>query len=229
MRTGYFLSVAAAALVGLATAAPGSILTFDLYQNAAGQSPIAYGDLIPNAYGDHITALSDGVGSYAQGNGFTPNIAVDYRHYDPDFPNPPIEYNLAYGDAEFGDLFDVAYNLTNGHLAEITLIPEDTMVRLNSFDLAYWTLAQTPAKQVIRILDHNQQVLFDYSAEDVPHDGLNHVTLSPDITSSGPLTIQFGQNYNLGIDNVNFDQVPEPATLSLLALAAPALLIRRKK
>ncbi len=53
------------------TLAQAIILTFDI----SGLSN--FGD-IPAAYGDNVTSITNGSFSYAMGNGFTPNVTVNY-------------------------------------------------------------------------------------------------------------------------------------------------------
>lgn len=59
-------------LVGMSGASHATILTFD---GLAGYNYVP----ISQSYGDNVTALTDVVGSYGRGNGFTPNITVSYN------------------------------------------------------------------------------------------------------------------------------------------------------
>src|SRR5262249_2851092 len=75
--------------LGAASPVRGSVLTFE----GVPLTPAA----IPDAYGDRITATTDGAGySYGMGNGFTPNVVVEYVTND-----APLQV-LYHG---YGDLF----------------------------------------------------------------------------------------------------------------------------
>lgn len=173
-------------------------------------------DDIPGTYGDNVTSTNDGVGSYLEGNGFTPNISVEYQTIDPE-NGTTLANNLDYWSDNYGNLEDVAYPVNDGYLGEISLIPENGYsVQLNSFDLGGW-YQETKQDQTIRVLDSNSNLIADYSPFDVTGDG--HNTLTPNIVSDEQIKIQFGPSWDTGIDNINFDQttasteVPESFTM----------------
>lgn len=201
-----------------AASAQATILTFDL-DPAVGN----YGD-ISGAYGDNVNAASDAVGSYSMGNGYTPNITTEYRTWR--ISTDTVAYNnLDFWDFNYGDLVNVAFGVSSAdHFAEITLVPEPGWaIRLNSFDLAGYSKIDHPNSQV-RILDAaSEAVLIDYSPVTVLGAGGitgTHSTFTPSLTFAGPISIRFGYNdWNVGIDNINFDQVtavPEPETYAML-------------
>lgn len=201
-----------------AVSAHATILTFDL-------SPAVpnYGD-IPGAYGDNVNAASDSVGSYFMGNGYTPNITTEYRTWQIS-TNTVVYNNLDFWDFNYGDLVNVAFGVSSAnHFAEITLVPEPGWaIRLNSFDLAGYSRIDHPNSQV-RIMDAaNETVLIDYSPVTVLGAGGitgTHSTFTPNLTYGNAISIRFGYNdWNIGIDNINFDQVtvvPEPETYAML-------------
>jgi hypothetical protein len=89
-----------------------------------------------------------------------------------------------------------------------------------------------------QILDANLNVLLDYSGT-VKGAGASHSTFSPGLVSSGAIHIRFGNTVNVGIDNINFDEirsqapppgpVPEPGSVMLMAGGLGLLaLIRRR-
>lgn len=185
-------------------------------------------DDIPGEYGDNVTSTNDGVGSYLEGNGFTPNISVEYRTFNPS-DGSTLSNNLDYWSDNYGDLVDVAYPIQDEFLGEITLIPEPGYsVRLNSFDLAGYP-GETQSNQTVMVLDHDFNTLVDYSPFNVT--GIDHNTFTPNIVSSQAIRIQYGTSWNAGIDNINFDQepVPEPLTIlgSVTALGIGGLLKRK--
>lgn len=65
--------------------------------------------------------------------------------------------------------------------------------------------------------------------------GGTHSTFTPGLTHAGPLSTRFGYNdWNVGIDNINFDQVavvPEPETYAMLltGLGLVGFMARRRK
>ena len=221
------------ALITLATAgvSNATILIFDF------DPPLFKLDIIPTAYGDNVSATSDAVGSYLEGNGFTPNITVDYRTLNAS-TGETLSNSLSFWTTDYGDLVNVAYPTDDDFLGEISLIPEVGFnVTLNSFDLGGWLQTDQPG-QTVRILDANYNILLNYSPFDVEGNS-GHSSFAPNITSSGILRIQFGPSYSTGIDNINFDQrsdiptVPEPTSLlgllGLGALGGCSLLKRRKQ
>ena len=220
----------AGAAVLLAASAQASVLTFDLNPDVPD-----FGD-IPGNYGDNVNAASDAVGSYLMGNGYTPNVTTEYRTWQ--ISTNTVAYNnLDFWHTNYGDLSKVAYSVTSAdHFAEITLVPEPGWaIRLNSFDLAGYSVTDHPNSQV-RILDGTSNtVLIDYSPLTILGSGGTHSSFTPGLTYNGPLSIRFGYNdWNVGIDNINFDQVaavPEPETYAMLlaGLGLIGFMARRRK
>ena len=214
----------------LATSAQATILTFDLDPAVPN-----YGD-IPGNYGDNVNAASDAVGSYLVGNGYTPNVTTDYRTWQ--ISTDTVAYNnLDFWATGYGDLTNVAYSVTSSdHFAEITFVPEPGWaIRLNSFDMGGYSFADHINSQV-RILDGTSNtILVDYSPVTILGTGGTHSTFTPGLTHEGPLSIRFGYNdWNVGIDNINFDQVavvPEPETYAMLlaGLGLVGFMVRRRK
>ena len=214
----------------LAASAQATILTFDLNPDIPD-----YGD-IPGSYGDNVNAASDAVGSYLMGNGYTPNVTTEYRTWQ--ISTNTVTYNnLYFWHSGYGDLSKVAYSVTSSdQFAEITLVPEPGWaIRLNSFDLAGYPVSDHPNSQV-RILDGTSNtILLDYSPVTILGSGGTHSTFTPNLTFAGPLSIRFGYNdWNVGIDNINFDQVtavPEPETYAMLlaGLGLVGFMARRGK
>lgn len=185
---------------------------------------------IPGSYGDNVSALSDATGSYGQGNGFTPNVTVEYRTWR--ISTNTVDYNyLDYWDNNYGDLQNVAFPAfsTDG-FGEISLIAENGWnVMLNSFDIAGWPSRTT--SNTIRILDGYGTVLYNNdNAEILGASGL-HSNYAFGL-SAPVLRIQYAFNdWNVGIDNVNFDQkaVPLPAAAYLFGTGLAGLIAARRK
>lgn len=206
-----------------------TVLTFDI----TGMTD--YAD-IPAAYGDNVTSTANGSFSYGMGNAFTPNITVDYATINS--AGGVVASNLEWWNLGYGDLQGVAFPVNNSSIAEITLTAAaGFQVRLNTFDLAGYPGADHPNSQV-RILDAGGGVLLDYSPVNVQGDanGPRHSTFSPAITAQ-QLRIRFAyDDWNVAIDNVNFDEVtasaspvPEPSTWLLSAAGLAGLAYRRRK
>lgn len=214
----------------LATSAQATILTFDLDPAVPN-----YGD-IPESYGDNVNAASDVVGSYFMGNGYTPNVTTDYSTWK--ISTDTVAYNnLDFWTTGYGDLTNVAFSVVSGdHFAEVTFVPEPGWgIRLNSFDMAGYSYSDHPGSQV-RILDGSSNtILIDYLPVTILGAGGTHSTFTPGLTHNGPLSIRFGYNdWNVGIDNINFDQVavvpePEAYVMLLAGLGLVGFIVRRRK
>jgi hypothetical protein len=165
---------------------------------------------IPGGYGDRVTGLSDAVGSYGMGNGFTPNITVDYRTLNPG-NGSTLSSSLYVWTSGYGDLTRVGFGTQRLSMGEISLVADPGYsIRLNSFNLAGGSTTDYDfAHQPVRIVDGSYTALLDYTPANVLS-GSSHSTLTPGLTQSGILRIQFGDNWNVGIDNIDFDQVADP-------------------
>jgi hypothetical protein len=210
-----------ALVLGLTTASQASILTFD------GLGVGDYGD-IPTTYGDAYSATYAGPGTLGLGNGYTPDIEVGYSTVDG--TGTQTSDHLDFWTNNYGDLTNIAYPVSNGNYGRITLTPgAGKDVILNSFDFGSYIDA-TRTFTRLHVMDSNGADL--WSAASLLHpSGDTHVTHVPAIQSSGAITIEWGTDWDLGIDNVNFDQVdtvPEPATMLALAAGLAAISRRRK-
>jgi hypothetical protein len=231
----------ASALLVCGGPAQATILTFDDLKDSNGTPLTNFGDINP-AYGDNVNALADAIGSYGLGNGFTPNVTVGY--FTRSIATGVTSHsNLDFWTGSYGDLLNVAFPVVpNGHYGEVWLIPSSGFsVTLNSFDLAGWPTVDH-LNQPIFILDENLNVLVNLSGT-IKGAGPSHTSIAPNLTRSSPLVIRFGDNWNVGIDNINFDQceaatcggggggapVPEPSTLLLLGSGLAGLALARKK
>ena len=202
-----------------------TVLTFD------GLGLPIYG-AISQDYGDRVTATSDATGNYLAGNGFTGNITASYRTSNPD-NSLHLDY-VDYWSTSYGDLVDVAFAANNGKYAEVTLTADAGWnVLINSFDMAGWPTADV-ALAGLSILDSSGATLWDSGVSIIHGAGSVHDSFSPNITANS-LTLRWGTNWDIGLDNLNFDQVrapvsvPEPASIVLLSLGLIGLGISKRK
>ena len=200
-------------MVSIASA---SVLTFDLTNYDYNSYEVFSQD-----YGDRVIATSDAVGSYLEGNGFTPNITIDYLTVS---FNPGMDA----WESGFGDLTNVANSSHQSNGVEIKFTADAGYeVTINSFDLAKYHSYTTI--NTIEILDENRELV--WSADSLAVDSVTHTSYMPDITGS-ELTICFGDGWNIGIDNINFDQssvVPIPGAIWLLGSGLIGLIAFRKR
>ncbi len=175
-------------------------------------------DPIPASYGDTLVA----------------NIAdIQYRTLNAgDFSL--YESHLEFWNNDYGDLTKVAYPSANGMVAEIAIVPASGYgVKLVSFDMAGYSHADL-TNTVMRILDGSGNVLQNFAAEGavaIQGDGTGpqHSTFTPNLTFAGTVRLQWGTNWNVGLDHLRFEAVPlsaipEPSTWALLGLGAVVVL-----
>lgn len=156
-------------------------------------------DPIPQTYGDNLAG--------------TPNTTVEYLTLG--YPGS----TLLHWNSSYGDLDDVAFSQVNGALAELSLVPAPGyQVTLIGFDVAGWPTVDYP-NSTVQVVDGANTVIWGGSGVTVHGAGPTHDHYAPNLTSTGPLRIQFGPNYNVGIDNVRFSEspIPEPSSYALLA------------
>ena len=209
-----FLFAATCAIDGEAT-----VLIFDQARNATGAEvvEVSAGATVPQAYGDGVSGspmnVSGGQFTYGeQGEGFTPNVVVDYFA---GAGGPVSLWTTAYGDLE-----NVLYaNATSGAPGSLNLrLTADSgyEVLLYGFDLAGWSNADYTIDGV-----HVSGASGDlFSETDLlvqgNFDGPRHTTFdfaTPLSANELLITIDFsnvaaGQQDNIGLDNIRFGQDP---------------------
>jgi|GEM_PF-2228317 MSHA biogenesis protein MshQ len=189
----------------LATNVGATVLTFD------GLGLESY-DPIPQGYGDNVTSTGSGTGDYREGNGFTPNVQASYRTLQ-DFGDGDVtSSSMLYWDRNYGDLRDVAFSQSSDGVAELTLQAEAGYeVVLNGFDIGGWFRADITG-EALRIYNGDYStVLYEQDPLFVdgggPGNSGNHSTFTVNV-SAPEIHIQWGRNWNIGIDNIGFDQRP---------------------
>lgn len=180
-------------------------------------------DPIPASYGDTLVA----------------NIAdIQYRTLNAgDFSL--YESHLEFWNNDYGDLTKVAYPSANGTVGEIAIVPaEGYGVRVVSFEMAGYS-HQDRTNTVMRILDGSGNVLLNFAASGsvaIQGDGSGpqHSTFTPNLTFAGAVRLQWGTDWDIGLDNLKFEAVPlsaipEPSTWALLGLGAAGVLGWRRR
>lgn len=203
------LAIVAVWIAGFAVPADAAVITFDDLRG-----PLNDFSDIPLVYGD-IGELLD----------------VQYRSVNP-ANGTTHDTHLDFWEDDYGDLRNVAFAPHNGFLGELSLVAAPGWeVELNGFDLAGWK-NQDYSGQTVRLLDAAFNTLADYSPAHIEGDfvGARHVHVASGAVGN-VIRIQFGPDWNVGIDNVDYSlrQVPEPASLALAGMGLLGLMYVRKR
>lgn len=217
------IGIASLALAGVSTQVEATILTFD---------DLAERQFVPNDYGDRVSAANTNGYSYGRGEGFTPNVIVEFQPRSATQP----QYNAWTGYA--------GLNRALGHNSfnvpgEIRLLPDPGItVVLHSFDIGVWQ-ANYPGSRIQVFAIDKPDALFDT--------GVIELLLTPDgpggqidnyeyafrngLSSTTGLRIVIEDLGDLAIDNLSFSQtpIPVPAALPLFACGLAGLAAVRRR
>ncbi len=218
----------AALTLGFATHVQATILVFQT------DPAIVNAINVPPEYGSNVNSsgavLSDGnTWLFQQGNGFTPQVNVRYDILTAAGGGGTSDSTHVQSYTNSGDLGVAGYApVPFAHdTTEIDLTPRTGYeVVLNSFDLVSYANG-TYTNQPVRVYDANYNLLADFGGPQTVTSTHGH--FAPNLASTGMLRLQYGDNLDVGINNISFDQlaVPEPSSLAIGLCAAAALALRR--
>jgi hypothetical protein len=189
---------------------------------------------IDQTYGDRVTSLTMGAHGYGQmGEGFTPNVVVDY---DPS-GGAAWTWPGAYGDLPGPVLFE---SVDTAKLQIKLTADPGYRVTLQSWDMAtYGTIFHPDGETIngVTVYDAGGTPLFSQTNVYVPIS--THISFETFPTplvdtmlileiDARNVTAAFG-NEDIGVDNIRFSQVPEPGNISLAAVAIGASLIAARR
>lgn len=172
-------------------------------------------------------------------DGDTANIGVAYRTISP--AGAVLNNHLDFWSTGYGDLLNVAYAVSNGNYAEIIFTPDPGWaVALLSFELAGYFNADRTAEVLVK----SGSSMIDYTGlvQGAFDGGPRHSTYTPNLISGQTLTLRWGRDWNVAIDNIAFRQIdceqvpgacpaetPEPNSLAALALGLLGLAAARPR
>jgi len=183
-----------------------------------------------------ITTFPNPEGTLPDGYGSTPLVSISYASSTgapntPGYPTYP-PYNYVFWWPQYGDLTSVIYSANPFGSILISFTPASGYeLTLNSFDLGQDVNADDGilAADVLplQILDTaGPGFVFPYerTIADI------HTHIDSGYSSTGTVTLVVGNNWNIGIDNIDYSvkSVPEPSTFILLATAGFGILLRRR-
>lgn len=173
-------------------------------------------------YGDRVTSVSQGGLAYGPEGGFTPNVVLDYTT------------NVGLWGTGYGDLPTAIWgrNSSSGSTSDATPVSftltadPGFLVRLRSIRLADWNGSQLVT--TFRVLDGSSAELFNWQG--IPDGTTNTLITFPSVVGES-LTVTWNNGWNTGGRELVFSQeaVPEPATMTVLGVAALAILRKRRK
>lgn len=216
--------------------AAATILTFTI-DDRFGNPSDSLETVFPN-YGDNVTSTNmlDGgfTYSYGQGNAFTPNISLSYSD---SLGGIPANWQLmAYRDSIWPS---VAYLPGGAGVSYYyTFTPDSGVaVQVNSFDVFGYTASLSQSIQWFLHQDTVSGTVFDSGSTSA---GLSYgspvLVTTAGSSYQGTVVLEIlhdtGNLGELGMDNLNFDQVvavPEPSTVALLAAAGAFWLLKRTR
>ena len=227
------LSLGFATLALSAAPVYGTILPFSFAPTPASYTSI---ETVFTDYGDSVSSTSvvsvpnSTTYTYGEGNGFTPNINLEFSH-DPTGGNLG---HLTYTDGTWSDPVNYLHTAP-GSRHFISFTPDATYgVQLNSFLIDSYSSTSNRVDWNIRDLSTSGTILAS-GFETAFTGGANKTANLGGLTNFNTTVLEIIltdiSNGEIGIDNINFDQVsasvatvPEPSAFLLLSLSALGLM-----
>lgn len=208
----------AAFAVALSVASPAFATVLPFNESGFGSGGLA-------VYGDRVTAPTQSGATYLVGQGWTPNIELNFVSlggFGPvsvwSFGYASLQNALGHGN------FNVPFRL------EFVADP-GWLVTLHGFDLATWS--NTGYQTDIRIWDDNGSFTAPnlFSLNTFFAHSTVYQPLPAPVTGVGTLNFYISNIGSTGLDNISFSQsvIPEPAAASLLVPAVVALTRRSRR
>lgn len=173
-----------------------------------------FANVYPSPFNSHDNTPLPG--SFGSDSGDTPNIGVSYATVG-SLGGAVLESYVDFNGGGIGDLLAAATPADQNSYAAILLTPQSGYsVTLSSFEIASGGGAEGLTDQTIDVVNSSGAVLWTSGSLLLPLTG--HLTFNPDIIYNGQVALEFGANWNDGVNDVAFSQnsltaVPEPTTL----------------
>lgn len=184
---------------------------------------------------DDLTLFDYGSIPANYGDGLDPHIPdLQYRTLHPG-TFTLFEGALEFWNNDYGNLSKVAFASANGMVAEITFVPEPGYgVTINSFAMGGYPRSDR-FNTVMQIVDENGIVLLNFVGDGaVPIlgsvSGPQHSSFFINFSHPGTIRLQWGTDWNVGIDTLAFQSylIPEPATWALLLLGGGLVFVAQR-
>lgn len=236
----------ALAVLLVGSSAWATVLTFDstpqfastkTFQDNAYDSVGDYGDRVDATFQTAVHHQDGGGGYpptyswdatylYGSAGGATPNVVVSYA--SPGAPGTP-RYYAGSSDGTGAVYFEQSGGNSPDVLMDF-IADSGFLASLDGLDMVNWGAVSI---KTLKVLDAASTVLWDSGATAAaPIAMANGEVQHYNIGLSGAylrlIMAENGTSTNLGVDNIQFSQVPEPATLALLILGGMGLLRRRR-
>lgn len=171
------------------------------------------------------TLADYGIVPASYGSTLDPNLAsISYRTFTAS-DNSTLTNYVEFWHKDYGDLSNVVFASSNGYAAEVKLVPAAGYgIRIVSFDIAGWANVDR-TDTIMRLVDGNGSTLLDFTngtasiGIEGDFTGPRHSSFTHDYTYYGTIALQWGNDWDVGLDNFRFQLVaiPEPATTAMLA------------
>lgn len=187
------------------------------------------GTQIADNYASRVDASGTDIGGrtgFDTTFGATPNVAVEM--YSVDYPAwTPRVAPLSLWETSYSDLYKVAYHASGeGALIRFTA-DSGYWVRLHEFQMGAWPNTNRILPTLEVLVDGS--VVFSQTNITISGATASTFTFDPDVYKGSEIVIRFGNDWNVGIDNIGFSQelIPEPASLLALSVGLAGLVRRR--